>query len=301
MADLTNAELRSENARLSAELRDALQRETAAADILAAISSSEGHLKSVFDTIVDRTTCICDATFSCLALFEGDALRFAAISGASANAEFFQPNRLHQPGGCPYVVPLARARTTAQTLDLRTEKGYLEHDPFYVTAVDTGGARTALRVPLLRNSRVLGHLWAFRQDVDAFSDKQIELISHFARQAVIAIENARLFEAEQARTRELSEALEQQTATSEVLQVINASPGNLAPVFDAMLAKATQLCNANLGIMWTYDGEAFTIAAERGTPRPSTVFGISPARPGPTTALARIERGKQVLHIPDMM
>ena len=118
---------------------------------------------------------------------------------------------------------------------------------------------------------------------------------------MIAIENVRLFETVQARTRELSDALEQQTATSEVLQVINASPGDLAPVFEAMLAKATQLCNAKLGIMWSYDGEAFTIAAERGTPPPSTVFGDTLARPGPTTALGRVQREKRVLHIPDMM
>jgi GAF domain-containing protein len=115
---------------------------------------------------------------------------------------------LHQPGGCPYVVPLARARTTVQTLDLRAEKGYLEKDPFYVTAVDTGGARTALRVPLLKGNTVLGHLWAFRQEVKAFAHKQIDLIGNFTKQAVIAIENARLFQAEQARTRELQQLLE---------------------------------------------------------------------------------------------
>ena len=124
--------------------------------------------------------------------------------------------------------------------------------------------------------------------------------STFADQAVIALENVRLFEEVQARTRELSEALEQQTATSEVLQVINASPGNLVPVFHAMLAKAAQLCNAELGILWTYDAETFAIVAERGTPSPSTVFGNQPVRPKPTTGLARIAREKRVVHIPDL-
>jgi hypothetical protein len=110
------------------QLREALEQQTATADILAVISSSHAQLKPVFETIVDKTTRICEATFACLGLFEGQALRFAAISGASANSEFFHPERLHQPDGCPYVVPLARAKRTVQTLDLRAEKGYLERD-----------------------------------------------------------------------------------------------------------------------------------------------------------------------------
>ena len=140
-----------ENTGLFNELRESLQQQTATADVLAVISSSQAQLKPVFETIVDRTTRICGATFACLGLFEGEALRFAAISGASADSEFFHPERLHQPDGCPYVVPLARARKTVQTLDVRAEKGYLERDPFYVTTADVGGARTVLRVPLLRD------------------------------------------------------------------------------------------------------------------------------------------------------
>src|SRR5215472_10834511 len=173
-----------ENTRLFNELRESLQQQTATADILATISSSQAQLKPVFETIVDRTTRICGATFACLGLFEGEALRFASISGASADSDFFHSERLHQPGGCPYVVPLARAKKTVQTPDLRAEKGYLERDPFYVTTVDVGGARTALRVPLLKDGKLLGHLWAFRQEVRPFADKQVELIKNFAAQAV---------------------------------------------------------------------------------------------------------------------
>src|SRR5262245_27219978 len=147
-----------ENTRLLNELRESLQQQTATADILAVISSSQAQLKPVFETIVDRTARICEATFACLGLFEGRALRFAAISGASAATEFFHSERLHQPDGCPYVVPLARAKKAAQTPDLRTEKGYLERDPFYLTTADIGGARTALRVPLLKENVLLGHL-----------------------------------------------------------------------------------------------------------------------------------------------
>ena len=189
----TIADLERELGQIAAERDEALTQQSALADILAAISSSHTQLKSVFETIVDRTTQLCDATFACVGLFEGEALRFAAISGVSADSEFFRPERLHPPDGCPYVVPLARAKTTVQTPDLRAEKGYLERDPFYTTAADVGGARTALRVPLLNGSTVLGHLWAFRQEVRPFSEKQIALLQTFADQAVIAIQNARLF------------------------------------------------------------------------------------------------------------
>jgi class 3 adenylate cyclase len=201
-----------ENARLLNELRqrtddlsEALEQQTATADILAVISSSQAKLKPVFEIIVDQTTRICGASFACLGLFEGSALRFAAISGASADVRFFEPERLHQPDGCPYVVPLARAKRTVQTQDLRTEKGYLERDPFYVTTADVGGARTALRVPLLRDGMLLGHLWAFREEVRPFSDKQVALVQNFAAQAVIAVENARLLSELRQREHDLTE------------------------------------------------------------------------------------------------
>jgi len=147
----TIADLGRELAQRTAERDEALAQQTATADILAVISSSQAQLKPVFETILDRTTRLCAATFACLGLVEGSALRFVAISGASAGADFFHPERLHQPDGCPYVIPLARAKTTVQTPDLRAEKGYLERDPFYVIAADVGGARTALRVPLLKD------------------------------------------------------------------------------------------------------------------------------------------------------
>ena len=187
------------------QLAEALEQQTATADILAVISSSQTQLKPVFDITVDRTARICGATFACLGLFEDNALRFAAISGASADVPFFQPERLHQPDGCPYVVPLARAKRTVQTPDLRTEKGYLERDPFYVTTADVGGARTALRVPLVRDGTLLGHLWAFREEVRPFSDKQVALVQNFAAQAVIAIENARLLSELRQREQDLTE------------------------------------------------------------------------------------------------
>jgi adenylate cyclase len=200
----TISDLRTQLARIADERDEALAQQGASADILAAISSSGTQLQPVFEIIVERTTRLCDAAFACVGLFEGPALRFAAISGVSANCEFFSPQRLHPPGGCPYVVPLARAKKTAQTPDVRAEKGYRERDPFYTTTADVGGARTALRVPLLKENMVLGHLWAFRQEERLFSDKQVTLLQNFAAQAVIAMENARLVDELRARTNEVA-------------------------------------------------------------------------------------------------
>ncbi|HEX8168525.1 MAG TPA: GAF domain-containing protein, partial [Beijerinckiaceae bacterium] len=284
------------------ELQEALEQQTATADILAAISSSQAQLKPVFETIVDRTTRLCEASFACVALFEGEALRFAAISGASADTEFFRPERLHQPDGCPYVLPLAHARNTVQTPDLRAEKGYLENDPFYVTAVDVGGARTALRVPLLKDGAVLGHVWAFRQEVRPFSDTQVELIGNFAKQAVIAIENARLFEAEQARTRELQESLEYQTATSEVLGVISRAPNELQPVFEAIVDTAARLCEAEHAFVFQRDGEVYRLAANHGFSEEYVQFILDhPIPPGRATLVGRTALTAAIVHFPDCL
>ena len=167
---------------------------------------------------------------------------------------------------------------------------------------DGGSARELLGMPLLREGEPSAPSRLPRTRCGRSPTSRSRCVQTFADQAVIAIENVRLFDEVQARTRELTEALEQQTATSEVLQVISGSPDDLAPVFEAMLAKATQLCNARLGIMLHLRGRRFTIAAERGTPAPSSIFGDKPVRPGPATASQDLRSARaRVVHIPDMM
>jgi GAF domain-containing protein len=157
-------------------------------------------------------------------------------------------------------------------------------------------------VPLLREGVPIGVLVVTRSTVRPFTPRQIELIETFADQAVIAIENVRLFEAEQQRTRELTEALEQQTATSEVLRVISGSPGELQPVFDAMLENATRLCEAKFGNLWIREGDGFRIAASHGAPLEyQNYLRREPVvHPDPRSGLGQILQTKQVIHISDV-
>ena len=158
--------------------------------------------------------------------------------------------------------PLRRIITTHQAqhiVDTRTDEAYVTGDPSFRVLADLTGARTLLMVPMLKENELIGIIGIYRQQVRPFSEKQIALITNFAAQAVIAIENTRLLN-------ELRQSLEQQTATSEVLQVISSSPGELEPVFHAMLENATRICAAEFGTLYRYDGRMFHIAAEIGTP-----------------------------------
>jgi GAF domain-containing protein len=185
--------------------------------------------------------------------------------------------------------------------DLAAEQLYAERDPLRVAGVEVLGIRTLVVVPMLKGSELIGAIAIYRQEVRPFTHKQIELVQSFAAQAVIAIENARLLNELRQRTTDLSEALEQQTATSEVLRVISSSPGNLEPVFNAMLDNAARICEAKFGVLLRFDGETFCFAAEVGTPPAfaELVRQRGPFRPLAGSHLDRVMRTRQVSHTAD--
>src|SRR5262249_33779680 len=200
-------------------------------------------------------------------------------------------SRIHDPPPGTGLNRLQESSQTVQIVDCATDPAY---DPVRALNPAFATVRTALHVPMLREVRLLGALVIYRDQVMPFDDKEIEVVENFAKQAVIAIENTRLIT-------EIREALEQQTATGEVLQVINSSPGDLAPVFDAMREKATRLCEAPFGILSTYDGQNFKAVATRGVPdnyRKEYLSG--PYLPGPNTTHDRLVQGERVVHVTDL-
>src|SRR5207248_1040895 len=228
--------------------------QTASAEVLGVISSSPGHLKPVFEAIVTNAVRIFAGSAGMLALREGDGFRGAAAHGFGASFTEMLSG-LHRPVPGTTLDLIEKDPRTVQNPDLLAVPAY---DEIRLLVPEYAKVRTHLAVPMLKENELLGAILIYRDVVRPFDDKQVELVENFAKQAVIAIENARLI----AETRE---ALEQQTATAEVLGVINASPGDLAPVFDAMLDKAMRLCEAVYGHLSTSpDGEYFTVTASRG-------------------------------------
>ena len=293
-----------ENTRLLNELRqrtddlgEALEQQTATSEVLKVISSSRGELAPVFGTMLAKATTICEASYGTMWLREGDGFRTGAIHGdlPAAFIEQWQREPIYRPGP---DVPLSRAVATrgpAQVADLKDSESYRRGDPLPTTAVDVAGIRSLLVVPMLKEGEPIGALAIYRREVRPFTDKHIELLTNFAAQAVIAIENTRLLS-------ELRESLAQQTATSEVLQVISSSPGELQPVFQAMLENATRICEAKFGNLFLYDGTEYRSVATHGVPPAWAEFlQRNPViRPDPNVPLGRVAMTKQVAHIADI-
>jgi signal transduction histidine kinase/putative methionine-R-sulfoxide reductase with GAF domain len=276
------------------ELHESLEYQTAISEVLGVISRSPSNLQPVLDTIVKTAARLCNADTAAILRLQDGLYRFAANDRTEpAYVKYLMDNPIF-PGRESVAGRVALDGHTVHIHDALA-------DPEYTYAAYEKN-RTKLGVPLLRDGSPIGVIVLNRRVVRPFTRKQISLVETFADQAVIAIENAHLFEEVQARTRELTEALEQQTATSEVLGVISSSPGDLEPVFRAMLANALRICEAKFGHLLLYDGERFRAAHLHGVPQSyRSLWERGPLSPGPNTGLGRMVHTKQVFHIPDII
>jgi GAF domain-containing protein len=283
------------------DLAEALEQQAATSEVLQVISSSPGELEHVFESILENATRLCEAKFGNLYLYEGGALRIVASHNVpAAFAEARRRGPFHPPPGGP-LNEVIRTKQTVRTADMAASQAYAERHPVTVDAVELGGVRTTVNVPMLKDDELIGVIAIFRQEIRPFTDKQVALLANFANHAVIAIENTRLLNELRQRTEDLSASLDQQTAMSEVLRVISSSPTDLAPVFDAILTNATRLCEGNFALLCRYEGGVLVGEATcNGTPEFNEKFmglRFTPGREGPTR-LAALER--RTVHVADM-
>jgi len=282
-----------ENARLLTETREALEQQTATAEVLGVINSSPADLGPVFDAMLTKAVGLCEADQGVLRTFDGESFPLVAIYGRDPRiveqVKHLGPIRIFG-----LLNPMVHGERVVHVPDVRKTATYRDYQ-IARDRFELAGIRTWLGVALRKEDALLGAIIMFRREIRPFSDKQIALVKNFAAQAVIAMENARLIT-------ETREALEQQTATAEVLGVINSSPGDLAPVFDAVLERALILCEAAHGTLRTYDDGAFHVAAVQGAPSYVEATRRSPIiRPvGPKSLYRRFVEGENTIHLGDI-
>jgi two-component system, NtrC family, sensor kinase len=290
------ADLQVQLDRRTRELDEALAHQAATNEVLSVIRRSPADAQPVFDAIVQSAARLCGANFSVVYLYDGDRIRIAAQNNFTPEAKNLSHalQQLKRPDRSQLGGRAILDRKLVHVPDVLADPEYSRELAL------AGGWRAVLAVPLLHDGEPVGSISIGKAEAALFSQQQIQLLNTFANQAVIAIENVRLFEAEQERKRELTESLEQQTATSKVLEVISSSPGDLKPVFEAILKNAVRLCGAKFGNLYLREGDGFRAAAMHNAPPAYAEQRVGILHPSPNTTSYRAIQTKQPAQISDI-